>query len=258
MLSMIETSDRDRIETFLRRDRELHVYELGDLDPFFWPATSWWAASRSEDFAALALLYRGPATGTLLLLERADPEAARWLLERVATVLPDPFYSHLSPGLADALGDRPRTSHGTYLKLTLRELPEVDTTGVERLGLAALPALQDLYARAYPSNWFDPRMLETGEYFGIRDDDRIVGVAGVHVVSPAHGVAALGNIVTDPMHRGRGIARRCTAALCRSLRRHVDTISLNVSADNAPALRCYHALGFVDAAVYEEWMVGSR
>lgn len=98
-------------------------------------------------------------------------------------------------------------------------------------------------------------MLETDEYFGIRDRDRLLGVAGVHVVSATHGVAALGNIVTDPNHRGRGIARRCTAAVCRSLRRRVDTISLNVAADNAPALRCYRSLGFVDAAVYEEWMV---
>lgn len=258
MFSVIETNDRDRIEAFLRRDRELHVYELGDLDPFFWPATTWWPASRSDELVALALRYRGPALDTLLLLERAEPGAARWLLERISVAVRGPFYAHLSPGLVDALGDRSRTSHGTYLKLTLRELPEVDVTGVEQLGPADLPALQNLYARAYPNNWFDPRMLETREYFGVRDRDRIVGVAGVHVVSPAYGVAALGNIVTDPSHRGRGIARRCTAALCRSLQRRVDTISLNVAADNEAALRCYHALDFVEAAVYEEWMIGSR
>jgi ribosomal protein S18 acetylase RimI-like enzyme len=257
MPTLRQTRDRDRIEAFLRRDRELHVYELGDLDPFFWPLTTWWAAMRFDAIAALALLYRGPSIATLLLLERDDVEAARWLLGRISRELPHPFYSHLSPGLADALGDRDRTFHGTYRKMTLRELAEVDTTGVDRLGAADLAALQDLYARAYPGNWFDPRMLDTDEYFGVREAARVIGVAGVHVVSAAAGVAALGNIVTDPSHRRRGIARRTTAALVSSLLRRVDTIALNVSIDNAPAIRCYRDLGFDDTATYEEWMVAA-
>ena len=254
--TLVETRDRERIEAFLRRDRELHVYELGDLDPFFWPSTKWWAALRFEEIAALALLYRGPAIPTLLVLERHDPDAAAWLLGRLSGDLRDRFYAHLSPGLADALPGRECTSHGKYLKMTLRELAAVDTRDVARLAQPDLRALQDFYAYAYPSNWFDPRMLETGEYFGVREGGRILGVAGVHVVSAAHGVAALGNIVTDPAHRRRGIARRTTAATCQSLRRRVDTISLNVAADNDAAIACYRALGFENAAMYEEWMVG--
>jgi ribosomal protein S18 acetylase RimI-like enzyme len=256
MPTLVQTRDREQIEAFLRRDRELHVYELGDLDPFFWPLTTWWAARRFDTIAALALLYRGPSLPTLLLLERHDLEAARWLLARVSAEHPDPFYSHLSPGLADALGDRERTLHGAHRKMTLGVLPDVDTTGAERLGPADLSVLQALYERAYPGNWFDPRMLGTREYFGVRDDTAVIAVAGVHVVSAAHGVAALGNIVTDPAHRRRGLARRCTAAVCRSLLRRVDTIALNVAADNEAAIACYRELGFDDTAPYEEWMVG--
>jgi ribosomal protein S18 acetylase RimI-like enzyme len=253
MLDLSQTRDRERIEAFLRRDRELHVYEIGDLDPFFWPATTWWTAMRGDAIAAIALLYRGSAIPTLLVLERHDIDAAAWLVSRLSPLLPDPLYSHLSPGLVDAFGDRPRASKGTYLKMTLRELADVDTSGVERLSVHDLASIDAFYARAYPDNWFDPRMLETGEYFGVRDDDALVGIAGVHVVSAQHGVAALGNIATDPAHRGRGIARRTTAAACSSLLRRVDTISLNVSAENAAAIRCYRALGFDVAATYEEW-----
>lgn len=253
MLELVEMRDRARIEAFLRRDRELHVYEIGDLDPFFWPATTWWAAVRGDAIAALALLYRGPAIPTLLVLERRDVEAAAWLASRLSPQLPDPLYSHLSPGLAHAFGDRPREAQGTYLKMTLRQLAPVDTADVERLGALDRTAIDAFYARAYPDNWFDPRMLETGEYFGVRDGDTLIGVAGVHVVSAQHGVAALGNIATHPEHRGCGIARRTTAAVCSSLLRRVDTISLNVSAENAAAIRCYRALGFDIAATYEEW-----
>lgn len=253
MLELVETRDRERIEAFLRRDRELHVYEIGDLDPFFWPATTWWTAMRGDAIAALALLYRGPAIPTLLVLERHDLEAGCWLASRLSPLLPDPLYAHLSPGLVEAFGDRPREAQGTYLKMTLGTLAEVDTAGVERLGVQDLAAIDAFYARAYPDNWFDPRMLETGEYFGVRDGNALIGIAGVHVVSAHHGVAALGNIATDPAHRGRGIARRTTAATCSSLLRRVDTLSLNVSAENAAAIRCYRALGFDIAATYEEW-----
>jgi hypothetical protein len=29
------------IEAFLRRNPELHIYSIGDLDDFFWPYTAW-------------------------------------------------------------------------------------------------------------------------------------------------------------------------------------------------------------------------
>ena len=230
----------------------------GDLDPFFWPRTTWWAAVPCDEIAALALLYRGPSIATLLVLERGDVAAARWLLGALSQKLAEPFYAHFSPGLADALGDRERTLHGAHRKMTLRTLPEVEPAGVDRLGAGDRIALQDLYARAYPSNWFDPRMLETGEYFGVRQSNRIIAVAGVQVVSPGQGVAALGNIVTDPDHRRRGLARRCTAAVCRLLLRRVDIVALNVATDNEGAIACYRELGFENTAPYEEWMVAGK
>ena len=39
--SVAVLSDRGRIEDFLRADAGLHLYELGDLDDFFWPRTTW-------------------------------------------------------------------------------------------------------------------------------------------------------------------------------------------------------------------------
>ena len=234
------------------------MYELGDLDPFFWPKTRWWVAWRDREVASLTLLYDAPGLPCLLALERSDTEAARGLLHHVEAELPQPFYSHLSPGLVDVLADRHREAHGTYLKMTLRDLPQVDTPNVTRLTVADLEALRDLYARAYPGNWFDPRMLETGEYFGERQGNTLVGVAGIHVFSPQYSVAALGNITTDPTHRGQGIAHRTTAALCRSLRKKVDTVALNVAADNTAAIKVYESLGFERSATYEEWSVLGR
>ena len=55
------------------------------------------------------------------------------------------------------------------------------------LGRADLPRLRELYAVAYPGNWFDARMVDTGRYAGIRDGDLLVAVAGVHVYPPLIG-----------------------------------------------------------------------
>jgi predicted GNAT family acetyltransferase len=109
------------------------------------------------------------------------------------------------------------------------------------------------YARAYPGTWFEPRMLETRRYVGIREAGDLVCVAGVHVWSPEWRVAALGNVATLPEARGRGLATAACAHLCRTLLSDgIDTISLNVRADNVAAIAAYEKLGFAHAADYVE------
>jgi predicted GNAT family acetyltransferase len=78
-------------------------------------------------------------------------------------------------------------------------------------------------------------------------------VAGVHVYSPAWGVAALGNVATLPGSRGRGLARGACAALTRLLLDDgIDTIALNVRSDNGAAIRAYEQIGFEPVAEYVE------
>ena len=116
-------------------------------------------------------------------------------------------------------------------------------------------AVLEFYRTSYPGNWFDPRMLDTGCYLGVSHAGRLTAVAGVHVVSEEFAVAALGNIAVDPSHRGRGLGRRVTAALCGLLLGKVRIIGLNVKADNHAAIGCYRRLGFERIASYEEYMV---
>ena len=96
-------------------------------------------------------------------------------------------------------------------------------------------------------------MLATGRYVGVRRDGRLACVAGVHVYSPTWRVAALGNVATLPELRGQGLARGACAALCHLLLRDgIETIALNVRADNAPAIAAYTRLGFEPVAEYVE------
>ena len=64
--------DKALIEMFLRRNTPLHLYELGDLDERFWPATTWYGHITNGEIRAMALLCRGLSTPTLLALADAE------------------------------------------------------------------------------------------------------------------------------------------------------------------------------------------
>ncbi len=270
MAQLIEIDDKARLAAFFAQDLPLHIYELGDLDDFYWPNTTWFGWERRGELCAVALLYVGTNMPTLLLLERNCPSESIALLDAISPHLPDRYYAHLSPGLQTQLADHCLTPHGRHLKMCLTA-PErihavdwavdravdraIGAVDVEPLDMSHREELTAFYQSSYPGHWFLPRMLQTGQYFAIRTGDSLVAAAGVHVYSPKYAVAALGNIATRPDARGQGFARRVIARLCQSLLEHTSTIGLNVHADNQPALHCYRTLGFEVVAEYDEFAV---
>jgi predicted GNAT family acetyltransferase len=148
------------------------------------------------------------------------------------------------------------TPFGTHLKMDFHGLPS-DLTFSNAHDCIQLthgdePQLRILYQFAYPGNYFDPQMLTTGKYFGVKKGEEILSVAGVHVYSRTYQIAVLGNVTTHPYMRNRGLAKRCVVTLLKTLEPEVDFIGLNVKADNYPAIALYHAIGFEIASTYEE------
>jgi predicted GNAT family acetyltransferase len=132
-------------------------------------------------------------------------------------------------------------------------LSPVDTQAARQLDTADIDQLYALYQASYPGHWFTARMLETGQYFGISGEKaEIVSAAGVHVYAPEYKIAALGNIVTHPAHRGRGLGAAVTAAVCNNLLKTVDLIGLTVQSENKAAIHMYEKLGFGKVAPYYE------
>jgi predicted GNAT family acetyltransferase len=121
--------------------------------------------------------------------------------------------------------------------------------------MSSLDEIMGLFETAYPDNFFEPRMLETKQYCGIRRSGELISVAGVHVYSTHYRVAALGNITTHPDYRGQGLGRILTAGLCKSLLNKIEHIGLNVKADNISAIKCYEKLGFEAVSSFGEFEV---
>jgi ribosomal protein S18 acetylase RimI-like enzyme len=255
--------DKQEIWEFLKKNTFLHLYAIGDLDDFFWPYTTWYALVDQQRIVQLALLYCASSLPVLLATsEEESSEETRALLKSIVPFLPKRFYTHINHQAAESLAEDYRLeSHGIHYQMALMHpdrIGNVDTSRVNALTKADLSDLEALYAASYPGNWFDPRMIETGHYYGVRNESSLISVAGVHVYSAQYGVAALGNITTHPAYRGQQLATQTSAKLCASLLKTVDAIGLNVHGDNHNAIACYSRLGFERVAVYEEFMCNSK
>jgi ribosomal protein S18 acetylase RimI-like enzyme len=257
--TMICLHDRGRIEAFLRANTFLHIYALGDLDDRLWPNTTWYALAGGDQIQAIALMYSGLAVPTLLALGEKVLPALRDLVRSIRPLLPARFYAHLSGDLSRLLSHYRIDSHGPHYKMALVKPGRLVEAGEgvqpALLSAADLEELQRFYQVSFPEAAFEPGMLAIGPYVGVRVGGQLVSVAGVHVYSPAYRVAALAAIATRPDCRGKGYAKMAVSSLCRELLRSVDHIGLNVKANNASAIRCYEALGFLIVAQYEEAMV---
>ncbi|MDZ4872485.1 MAG: hypothetical protein CLLPBCKN_001873 [Chroococcidiopsis cubana SAG 39.79] len=261
MQNIICLHDKNQIETFLRSHTFLHLYELGDLDDFFWNNTTWYALTNRQKIQQIALLYTGIPLPVLLALTE-EPRSMQDLLQSILHLLPRKLYAHLSKDLVTVFADKYQVeSYGLHYKMALTNssyLNTFDTSDAIPLAGSNLKELEGLYSQSYPDNGFNPRMLDIGYFYGIKQDKNLVSVAGIHVYSSQYKVAALGNITTHPQFRGRGLAKLVCAKLCQELLQTVTHIGLNVKVDNASAIACYSQLGFEPIATYGEYSLGLK
>lgn len=237
------------------RTRGVHPYGIADVVQL-WGRSTWWVRGGA---VAGVLDLPGASEPVLYAVTAEDPPETLALLADLAPLLPPAMTATGPRGMAAALGARYRGSQvAAYRKLQLvdpRRLPPPDPR-VRVLGREDLTALSDLFATDPDAGaFFHAGLLDTGLYLGVDAPGPargIVACAGVHVVEPVHGVAALGNVVTHPRHRRRGLARAVTGALCSRLLEVVDVVGLNVRERSPQARALYEGLGFATVAPYEE------
>ncbi|KIF71724.1 acetyltransferase [Streptomyces sp. AcH 505] len=117
---------------------------------------------------------------------------------------------------------------------------EADPAAV-RLGPADVPDMLDLVDRTRPGP-FLPRTIVLGAYYGIREDGRLVAMAGERLRLP--GWTEISAVCTDEAYRGRGLAARLIRHVGAGIVARGDTPFLHTAAGNTNAIRLYEALGF--------------
>src|SRR5258706_15624776 len=98
---------------------------------------------------------------------------------------------------------------------------ERPATDAVRLSLADYPALLRLHGDGAAADeapyFFAPYMVEQGVFYGLYEGTELVAAAGTHIVVPAEGVGAVGNVYTRRDRRGQGLARQVTGAVTHEL-----------------------------------------
>ncbi|HEX8029427.1 MAG TPA: GNAT family N-acetyltransferase [Vicinamibacterales bacterium] len=241
-------TDKHAIRALLQRDRRWGVYALGDLTPRMFEKCQWFTPD-------LTLVLHDYGTSILFAMGTASICEA---LGHVAW----PVHLQVRP---EALDEVARHATVTSVKQMWRMAwtggsvaPPDRAIRLRSQDAAAIEALyRDGESTGESPDFFYSSMVTDGVFFGIYEGSELVAAAGTHLVSRDEGAAAIGNVYVRRDRRSRGLGRMVTAAVLHELR-EVETIGLNVRADNASAIRVYESLGFVKHCEFREALATSR
>lgn len=144
----------------------------------------------------------------------------------------------LPPGLTVA-----KAAQGVQMVATRPLAPDAD---LHLLGEADAPEMLALATLTEPGPFLH-RTHTMGRFIGIRIDGRLAAMAGERMRFPGH--VEVSGVCTHPDFRGRGLARRLSAAVAADIQRRGDQPFLHAWASNTAAIALYESLGFVTRAM---------
>ena len=240
------------------------VYALGDRAPHLAPHCEWHVESSGPP--AVLLLFR--AFEIPVLFTHGEPAAVAPLLDEI--VHEPALYLSIRPAILPLIRARWRVaSEAPMWRMTLAPEDFAPATlqpslAPVRLGLEHLPHLETLFADGAATgeapDFFAPYMVEQGAFYGLFEGSGLIAAAGTHLIAPAQGVAAVGNVYTRRDRRGRGLAALVTSAVAAELLAHqppLGVIALNVNQSNLAAQRVYRRLGFRTYCDFYEGLAAS-
>jgi ribosomal protein S18 acetylase RimI-like enzyme len=127
-------------------------------------------------------------------------------------------------------------------QMVLTKPPGNPVSGIMQLATADVPEMLELVRLAQPGP-FGPRTIETGEYYGIRTNGKLIAMTGERMRLP--GFAEISGVCTHPEHRRQGLAEGVMNFVASRMQARGDTPFLHVFSHNAPAIALYERMGYI-------------
>jgi ribosomal protein S18 acetylase RimI-like enzyme len=250
-------TDKDQIRAILQTDPRWCVYALGDLTPRMFAKCQWFTPDLTlvlHDYGTCILFAHGTGSIKEALEHVGWPvhlQVQRNALDEIAHYASVTNEKTMIRMAAAADGaDRAEQVRRAFGDHRLTRLGAEDVTALERL-------YTDGASTGESPDFFYPSMVTDGVFFGVYEKADLVAVAGTHLVARDESAAAIGNVYVRRDRRGGGLGRAVTAAVLHELD-GIETIGLNVRADNVPAIRVYESLGFVKHCEFREALASPK
>jgi ribosomal protein S18 acetylase RimI-like enzyme len=233
--------DREAIRRFLESRPAYAAYALAQLEPHLFPLSRWWLAE-GDSGRALLLHSRGGLGDALFAIGDVAP------LKALLRLHPGPR-SVFATCQAEHLDVVRRSFFLSQEQPMLRMKVAADAFHApqgeaRRLHGRDAGSINRLYRTEGAAASYTSRQIEEGVYFGAYAEERLVAVAGTHAVSPAQGVAVVGNVYTHPRHRDHGLGALVTGAVTAAALDACALVVLSVDPQNPAAVRAYQRLGY--------------
>ena len=249
------TRDRNLLRAFLEQDRLRAAYAICDLEPREFARSKWGIATQDGRTTAVVLEYGGITPQPLFVM--GDGEQIAAILREV--IRPRLVYLAADRSLLPSVERVYKVDPGPEMMRMYvnRQMFQPVLGPALRLSPVDVVDLNRLYGLGF-AGWLPGEAVAHGVYYGVRVAGKLVAAAGTHVISPEGKLAAVGNVMTNADHRGRGFAKVTTSAVTQELLRMCDEVVLNVRADNPPAIAAYRALGYREHNRFEERLAHRR
>lgn len=235
-----QLTDPAILEPILNQDWPWAGFALADLEPEWTQHCEWRQSADSlvllfDGLSPRLLCHYGDASGLATILASiSEPRVWANVRPECEAVFRQFYRPEKCVPMRRMYLDCPVASVGEASPLTPADRPEIE--GLLKTGEWVL---------------FLPGCLASGHYYGVRENGRLIAMAGVHVASVRFNIGALGTVFTHPGYRGRGLAKVCSSHVLASLgRAGIRRVVLNVEDEKAAARRVYERLGFVTACTY--------
>lgn len=179
------------------------------------------------DMSAFAATGDETAESIAALGDLAGAGGTVLLVQKEALVFPAGFVAEVQATLVQMVADGPVTAPDDP---RIRPLGRADAADMLELAQLTKPGPFSLRAQAF------------GPFWGIRDNGRLVAMAGQRLGQ--EGFRELSGVCVHPDLQGQGLGRLMSLYVARQIQAAGDTAYLHAYATNATAIRLYESIGF--------------